>query len=114
MSITVTPTRPEFVAEIEGVDLGAPLDPADRDAIEAAINRYAVVIFHDQKLDDERQVAFARHFGPVEASATKLRQRDIKHRLLADEIADISNLDSNGKVLEADSRRRLDGLGNRL
>ena len=46
MSITVTPTRPEFVAEIEDVDLGAPLDPADRDAVEAAINRYAVVIFH--------------------------------------------------------------------
>ena len=106
MSITVTPTRPEFVAEIKGVDLGAPLDPADRDAIEAAINRYAVIIFHDQKLDDERQVAFARHFGPVEASAAKLRQRDIKHRLLADEIADISNLDGDGKVL--------DWLGNRL
>jgi alpha-ketoglutarate-dependent 2,4-dichlorophenoxyacetate dioxygenase len=114
VSITVTPTHPEFVAEIEGVDLGAPLKPADRDAIEAAINRYAVVIFHGQKLDDERQVAFARHFGPVEASAAKLRQRDIKHRLLADEIADISNLDSDGKVLEADARRRLDWLGNRL
>ena len=41
MSITVTPTTPHFVAEISGLDLAQPLKPADRDAIEAAIDRYA-------------------------------------------------------------------------
>lgn len=114
MSITVTPTHPGFVAEISGIDLAAPLPPADRDAIEAAINRSAVVVFRGQKLDDEKQIAFASAFGPVEASAAKLRQRDIKHRLASSQIADISNLDGNGNVLAADSRRRLDWLANRL
>jgi alpha-ketoglutarate-dependent 2,4-dichlorophenoxyacetate dioxygenase len=114
MSITVTPTHREFVAEIGGVDVAQPLNPTDRQSIEDAINRYAVVVFRDQKLVDEQQVAFARNFGPVASSALRLRHRDIKHRIDSDEVADISNLDSEGKVLKPDARRRLDGLANRL
>src|SRR6266404_6066107 len=114
MSITVKPSHPEFVAEISGVDLAQPLGPADRDAIEAAINRYAVVVFHDQKLSDDQQIDFAGHFGPIHSSAQRARHRSIKHRLERREIADISNLDGDGKVLEVNARRRLDGLANRL
>ena len=114
MSITVTPASSDFFAEIAGVDVSRPLNPADRAAIEDAINRYAVVVFHDQKLDDDQQVAFARNFGPIASSALKLRHRDIKHRIDSSEVADISNLDSEGKVLAPDARRRLDGLANRL
>ena len=33
MSITVRPVTPDFVAEISGIDLAQPLQPADRDAI---------------------------------------------------------------------------------
>ncbi|WP_422033234.1 TauD/TfdA dioxygenase family protein [Reyranella sp.] len=114
MSITVTPTHPEFVAEISGVDLAQPLEPTDRQTIEDAINRYAVVVFRGQTLDDEKQVAFAGHFGPIESSALKLRHRDIKHRIESSQVADISNLDGDGNVMKPDARRRLDGLANRL
>lgn len=114
MSITVTPTHPEFVAEIAGVDVARPLKPTDRQAIEDAINRYAVVVFRGQTLDDERQVAFASNFGPIESSALKLRHRDIKHRIASSQVADISNLDGDGNVMKPDARRRLDGLANRL
>ena len=114
MSITVTPTHPEFVAEISGVDVAKPLSPDDRQTIEDAINRYAVVVFRGQTLDDERQVAFAGNFGPIESSALKLRHRDIKHRIESSQVADISNLDGDGNVMKPDARRRLDGLANRL
>ena len=114
MSITVTPTNPDFVAEISGVDLAAALKPAERDAIEAAINRYAVVVFHGQKLDDHQQIAFARLFGPIHSSAQKARHTGVKHRLESNEIADISNLDGESKVFEQTSKRRLDWLANRL
>lgn len=114
MSITVTSARPDFVADISGIDLAQPLGSADRDAIEAAINRHAIVVFHDQKLTDAQQIDFARHFGPIHSSAQRARHHDIKHRLAANEIADISNLDGEGRVLQADSRRRLDWLANRL
>src|SRR5712672_301908 len=107
MSITVKPSHPEFVAEISGVDLAQLLRSADRDAIEAAINRYAVVVFHDQKLTDDQQIAFASHFGPIHSSAQKARHTGIKHRITSNDIADISNLDGDGKVLASDSKRRL-------
>src|ERR1700704_3135943 len=114
MSITVKPTHPDCVTEISGVDLARPLKPADRDAIEDAINRYAIVVFHDQKLTDEQQIDFARHFGPIHSSAQKARHTGIKHRIASNDIADISNLDGDGNVLAADNRRRLDWLANRL
>jgi alpha-ketoglutarate-dependent 2,4-dichlorophenoxyacetate dioxygenase len=114
VSITVKPVTPAFVAEISGIDLAQPLSAADRDGIEDAIDRYAIVIFHDQTLDDDQQIAFARRFGPIQASAQKARHQDIKHRIPSTEIADISNLDGDGNVLKPDSRRRLDWLANRL
>ena len=118
MSIIVTPLRgamrPDFVSEISGIDLARPLRAEDRDAIEAAINRYAVVVFHGQKLTDDQQIEFAGHFGPIHSSAQRARHRSIKHRLARSEIADISNLDGDGNVLDTNARRRLDWLANRL
>src|SRR3984893_4480149 len=114
MSITVTPTKSDFFADISGIDIAQPLKPADRDAIEEAINRYAVVVFHDQKLTDGQQIEFAGHFGPIHSSAPRARHHSIKHRLERTEIADISNLDGDGKVLDVNARRRLDWLANRL
>jgi len=114
VSITVRPLTPDFVAEISGVDLAQPLGTIDRDAIEDAINRYAVVVFHGQNLNDDQQLAFARHFGPIATSAQKARHQDIKHRIASPEVADISNLDGDGNILQPGSRRRLDWLANRL
>jgi alpha-ketoglutarate-dependent 2,4-dichlorophenoxyacetate dioxygenase len=114
MSITVKPVTPDFVAEISGLALAQPLTPADRAAIEAAINRYAIVVFHDQGLTDDQQIDFARHFGPIQSSAQKARHTGIKHRIAGNDIADISNLDGDGNVLQPDSKRRLDWLANRL
>ena len=114
MSITVQPLKGEFAAEIGGIDLARPLAAADRDAIEDAINRYAVVVFRDQRLTDDQQIAFAGHFGPLHSPAQRARHRSIKHRLERTEIADISNLDGDGKVLDVTARRRLDWLANRL
>ncbi len=114
MSITVTPATPGFFAEISGIDIARPLPPADRDAIEAAINRYAVVVFRGQKLSDDQQIDLSSHFGPIQSPAQRARHTGIKHRLERTELADISNLDGDGKVLEVDAKRRLDWLANRL
>jgi alpha-ketoglutarate-dependent 2,4-dichlorophenoxyacetate dioxygenase len=114
VSITVKPVRADFVAEISGIDISRPLQSADRDEIVDAIDRYAVLVFRGQKLTDEQQIEFAGHFGPIHSSAQRARHQSIKHRLERDEIADISNLDGDGKVLEVNARRRLDWLANRL
>ena len=63
--IGIRPLQPTIGVEIDGVDLSRPLDPAQRDAIRAAILRYKVVFFRDQPLDNEQHAAFARQFGPL-------------------------------------------------
>ena len=52
MSIAIRQLHPLFVAEVSGVDLARPLAPPVEAEIAAAIDRYAVLVFHDQRLDD--------------------------------------------------------------
>src|ERR1700733_6016962 len=111
MELTVRQLHPLFVGEVSDIDVGRPLDAVTVTALNAAIDRYAVLIFRSQDLDDERQMAFARNFGELElprSGAAKVKRR------LAAEIADISNLDEESRVRGRDDPRRFDQLGNRL
>ncbi len=112
MGITVQPITPDFVAEVGDVSLAEPLSSDDLAAIRAAFTRYAVLVFPDQDLDDERQLAFARHFGPLETTVFKAR-KDHKLRL-HENLADVSNLDAQNRILETENRQRLYNLGNQL
>lgn len=53
-------------AEVTGVDLGKPLDPADREAIRAAWLKHMVLVFPGQDLSPEQQIAFSRTFGDLD------------------------------------------------
>jgi alpha-ketoglutarate-dependent 2,4-dichlorophenoxyacetate dioxygenase len=102
-----------FAAEVDGIDMAKPLSMEEVDAIHAGMDRYAVLVFHDQKVDDEQQLAFTRSLGDIEhAIGTSLRAPD-EYRLPTT-FADVSNLDQHEKVFTRDDRRRLFGLGNRL
>ena len=111
MELTIRQLHPLFVGEVEGVDAAAPLDAATVSALIAAIDRYAVLVFRDQHLDDERQMAFARNFGELELPRSG---RAAVKRRLRPEISDISNLDEENRVRGRDDPRRFDQLGNRL
>jgi alpha-ketoglutarate-dependent 2,4-dichlorophenoxyacetate dioxygenase len=110
MPIEVTPLHPTLGAEVRGVDLTRPVVPQVFTEIEAAFNRHAVLVFPRQPLSDERQLAFSRLFGPLEVNPN---YAGAKMRLRPD-IADISNLDAEGRVLARDDRRNLFNLGNQL
>jgi alpha-ketoglutarate-dependent 2,4-dichlorophenoxyacetate dioxygenase len=109
--LTIAPLHQLFAAEIGGVDVGRPLDAATVGALNEAIDRYAVLVFHGQELDDERQMAFARQFGELELPRSG--RADVKRRLRP-EISDISNLDEENRLRGRDDPRRFDQLGNRL
>ncbi len=111
MPISLRPLHPVFVGEVGGVDLRQ-ATPAEAREIETAIDRYAVLVFRDQHIGDDQQIAFSAQFGPLETTAELLR-KDYKARL-APQVSDISNLDPDSRVLEPTDRRRLRGLGNRL
>jgi alpha-ketoglutarate-dependent 2,4-dichlorophenoxyacetate dioxygenase len=113
MTIRVEPIHPSFFARIEGVDLRQPIDDQALAAIQAASDRYAVLVFPGQAIDDDQQIAFTTRFGPLEGVAKanlKGNPQRLKHR----EVADVSNLDENNRLLKADDRRRLYSLGNQL
>ena len=90
----------------------APLAADDLAAIRAAFTKYAVLVFPDQEFDDDSQLDFARHFGPLETTVFKAR-KDHKLRL-HENLADVSNLDAENSILETNDRQRLYNLGNRL
>jgi alpha-ketoglutarate-dependent 2,4-dichlorophenoxyacetate dioxygenase len=104
--------QPDFFAEVTGIDLRAPLTPDDVAAIEAGMDRFAVLRFHDQPIDDDQQLAFTRHFGPLEMATGDIVQG--ASRRLPMEINDISNLDKSNHMLARDDRKRLFSLGNML
>jgi taurine dioxygenase len=63
--LDIRPTSGHIGAEIGGVDLSQPLDPAVVAAIRATLLRWKVVFFRDQKLTQAQQIAFGRYFGDV-------------------------------------------------
>ena len=104
--------HPLFVGEVSGVDLTRPIDAETAKQIVAAMDRYAVLVFHDQPIDDTHQIAFSSLFGPLETTRHLMNPN---HKLRLDKhIADISNLDDQNRIMAPDARRRVSGLANRL
>jgi len=113
MGITISELTPGFVGEVSGIDITQPLTPAQAAELEAGMDRYAVLIYHDQRLTDEQQKAFSRNFGPLEQTAGGNVTKPAERRL-DQEMADVSNLGADHKPLDRDDRRRLFNLGNQL
>jgi alpha-ketoglutarate-dependent 2,4-dichlorophenoxyacetate dioxygenase len=107
------PVQNEFVAEVEDIDLAAPLDAAGAATIHAGMDRHAVLVFRDQPLTDAQQVAFTASLGKIELNTANNVTRP-EQRRLGYEMSDISNLDKEGNLLARDDRRRGFNLGNRL
>jgi alpha-ketoglutarate-dependent 2,4-dichlorophenoxyacetate dioxygenase len=113
VTVTIRQIGPCFVGEVEGIDLREPLSPEEVAAVHAGMDRYGVLVFHGQPIDDEQQLAFTRSLGEIEhAIGTSLRAPE-DYRLPTT-FADVSNLDKFNQPMARDDRRRLFGIGNRL
>jgi alpha-ketoglutarate-dependent 2,4-dichlorophenoxyacetate dioxygenase len=66
MAITIRQIHPHFVGEVTGVDPREKVTRQEADAIDAGMDKYALLIFHNQDITDEQQLAFARNFGERE------------------------------------------------
>ncbi len=113
MEIDIRSLHPIFAGEVAGVDLTRPLAADEVAAIEAGMDRYAVLVFHGQNITDDQQIAFSRNFGEIEL-AVGGNVTQAEERRLPVEIADVSNLDQNHQVFARDDRRRMFNLGNQL
>jgi alpha-ketoglutarate-dependent taurine dioxygenase len=65
LGLDVRPIAGLIGAEIHGVDLSAPLEPAVVAEIRATLLQWKVVFFRDQDLDPASHIAFGRLFGEV-------------------------------------------------
>jgi alpha-ketoglutarate-dependent 2,4-dichlorophenoxyacetate dioxygenase len=110
--MTVFPVTEQFAAEIGDVDLSQPLSPYVFAEIDAAFNRYSVLVFPDQHLSIDQHLDFARNFGPLETTIHAARS-DAKLRVRA-EIADVSNLGAGDEIWGKESRKRMFEMGNRM
>ncbi|MBV8938083.1 MAG: TauD/TfdA family dioxygenase, partial [Alphaproteobacteria bacterium] len=110
MAIKLTPLHQTLGAELRGVDLTRPVAPDVFAEIEAAFNRYGILVFPGQPVSDEQQLAFSGLFGQLEVNPN---YAGAKMRLRPD-VADISNLDAEGRVLARDDTRNVFNLGNQL
>jgi alpha-ketoglutarate-dependent 2,4-dichlorophenoxyacetate dioxygenase len=113
MAVSIRQIHPVFVGEVSGVDLRQPLSHDEVTAIEAGMDRYAVLVFHDQVITDEQQIAFTRNFGEIENSAGGNVTKPHEQRLNP-LMNDVSNLGRDHTPLPRDDRRRLFNLGNQL
>ena len=113
MSLSIRQIHPVFVGEVSGVDLRDPLTKDEVAAVSAAMDRHAVVVFHDQNITDEQQIAFSRNFGEIEDPAGGTVTLPYQNRLNP-LMNDVSNLGQDQRPLARDDRRRLFNLGNQL
>ncbi len=112
--IAIRPLHPAFAGEVSGIDCRRPLEPAEVAAIEAGMDRYAVLVFRDQPLTDAQQIAFTRHFGELENYGTAGHIRRREEQRLGPGIADFSNLDQDGNIMSPEDRVWFFKLGDRL
>jgi alpha-ketoglutarate-dependent 2,4-dichlorophenoxyacetate dioxygenase len=111
-TLNLTPLGPGIAARVDGLDLRGRLSAATIAAINAAMDRYAVLVFPGQRFEDDEQLAFGRQFGEIEETPTLVDQT--RRRLADNQLNDISNLGADGQILAADGRRRMFNLGNLL
>ncbi len=107
-AFTIKKLSEHIGAEVEGVDITAGVDEENFQQLRGAFQKYVVLVFHDQDITDEQQVAFSEGFGTIEPS---LANDPFGH---GRPVFYISNVDENGRILPPEDKRTLYQAGNLL
>ena len=104
----IIPLGPGFAVELCGVKVAEVVtDAAVYSAVRAAFEEHSVLVFRDQEVDDDAQLAFSRCFGPPEV--TKVGSQGTGTHFVI-----LSTIGKNGKVVPADHRLALRNRANQL
>jgi alpha-ketoglutarate-dependent 2,4-dichlorophenoxyacetate dioxygenase len=109
--LNLKPLHP-FAAEASGIDLREPLSPAQVKAIEDAMDQHAVLVWRNQPLTQDQQIAFAKALGPLDLGLRKLKGG--AHRFKYAELADISNVKVDGEVADREHAKIVGNVANQL
>src|ERR1700681_4255618 len=104
----IVPLGPGFAAELRGATLAdVAADDAAYTAARAAFEEHSVLVFRDQEVTDELQLAFSRRFGPPEV--TKVGSQGTGSHFVI-----LSTIGPDGKVAPPDHRLSLRSKANQL
>lgn len=109
MKLQLRPLHPDFGARVLDVDLSQFLSDERFAEIEMTVERYSVVLFRRQSLDDESQLAFSRRFGELEFGHVAYgRDGSIEY------IGHIGNIDAKDNQLPSKHRDVVFSTGNEM
>ena len=108
MALVVKRLTQHIAAEIRGVDLSAPVSEADFQEIQRAFDEHSILVFPDQDITDDQQVAFSQRFGPLETTVNS------NPRGAGTVVTILSNLDEDGTVIPPTDRRMVFNTGNQM
>jgi taurine dioxygenase len=97
VGLKVRPLHPALGAEVRGIDMRAPLDPATFQALHDTWMNHLVVVLPAQQVSDAEHVAFTRGFGEPEI----FHQKIIRSNRMP-EIFRVSNVDDDGILMPPD------------
>jgi alpha-ketoglutarate-dependent 2,4-dichlorophenoxyacetate dioxygenase len=104
----IVPLGPGFAAELRGVTLAdVAADDTAYAAARAAFEDHSVLVFRNQEVTDEGQLAFSRRFGPPEV--TKVGSLGTGSHFVI-----LTTIDADGKVVPPDHRYALRNKANQL
>jgi alpha-ketoglutarate-dependent 2,4-dichlorophenoxyacetate dioxygenase len=104
--VALTPLHPLFAACVEGIDVARGIDAATGALLRAAIEQHQVLVFRNQRITDAAQLAFSRHFGPLEAT----RPQGFG---AGSDLITLSNFGADGRIVPPTDRQTLNNLANR-
>jgi alpha-ketoglutarate-dependent 2,4-dichlorophenoxyacetate dioxygenase len=112
MTITFGQLSTHFVGEVTSpIELRSLEDEATLEEIRAGMDRFGVLVFHNQSFTDEEELAFAAR---LDGELNRNRVFTAKGRFNSDALIDVSNVDDGGNILDTESKKRMYNLGNML
>src|SRR3984885_7798790 len=118
--MVIRPLHPVFGGEVSGVDLREPLPPATIAAIHTGMDRFGILVFHDQLMSPEQQRTMTEQLGTLELGFARVVHNRGHEPPAAPprtgyaEVADMSNVGAGGKPVERSDRKIVGNMANQL
>ena len=113
MTVTFKKLHSSFAAEVSELDLRLVHDAATLAQLRAGMAEFGVLVFKNQKFSNQDQLDFAQRMdGELHAKTSSAVLA--KNRFGNEALTDISNVGQDGAILDAQDRRRVSSISNRL
>ena len=112
MALEFEPVTDDFTAVASGADLQQPIDADTAAEIEAAMDKYAVLVWRNQPLDDDQHMAFTKWFGPLDMGLLGITKKP--NRFKHEGFIDIANVGADGEIMDRDAGSITSSIANQF